>query len=418
LPNNNHIRKLNITFLRRTIKITGRSLFIVVIATLVLFSILISPTLAIGNTYQDQIDDVESKIEDKKEEENAKNDEIDAINDQLQTLIEDHQKAYADLSKIQDDVAHNQRKLSSAIRQQEELQIVLNKRAVFAYQSGKVFILEVLLQTKDFNDFLVRLDYISRISQQDSKVLNASKKLKSNIEDRRKKLVDQKRRQNKLVNELRLKQDEVNRLMASQQQMLNSLKGEIQNLGVDKEKFVQLKKEEEERLARLAAYANNNSRGDIEDSKSGNNPNPDPLDMLFPIPKPYAHGFSNDWNAARPGGQKHQGTDIFAARGAPLIAVTDGIIGDSFGNSNLGGYRLWLNGDNGYEFYYAHLNGDVGIAFSPGIAPGVRVSKGQVIAYMGDSGQAKGTGVHVHFGITTFGQWINPYPFLSISDWR
>ena len=418
MPNYNRIRKLNTRLLRRTIKITGRSLFNVVIVALVLSSFLVLPTLAIGNTYQDKIDDVEIEIESKKEEESAKKEEIDAINDQLQGLIVEHQKAYADLSKIQDDVVKNQRKLNSAIQQQKQLQKILDKRAVFAYQSGKVFFLEVLLQTTDFNDFLVRLDFISRISEQDSNVLSASKDLKSNIEDRRKKLVEQKSQQNRLVNDLRLKQDKVNRLMASQQQIFMSLKGEIDNLTVDKDKLVQLKKEEEDRLARLAALGYNSSRGGINNNKGGSNPNSTPLDMLFPVPKPYAHGFSNDWNAARPGGQKHQGTDVFAARGAPLIAVTDGVIGNSFGNSNLGGYRLWLNGDNGYEFYYAHLNGDVGVAFAPGIAPGVSVSKGQVIAYMGDSGQAKGTGIHLHFGITTYGQWINPYPYLKASDWR
>ncbi len=403
--------------MQRTIKITGRSRFKVVIAALIIISLLMLPAIAGAATYQDQIDDVDSKIENKKDEEEKKQEEIDAINDQLQSVIVDHQKAYADLSRTQDDVTENRRKLSSAIQQQKQLQIVLDKRAVFAYQSGQVFFLEVLLQTKDFNDFLVRLDFITRISQQDAKVLSSSKELKSNIEEKRKELTDQKRRQSRLVNELRLKQDEVNRLFASQQQMLNSLKGEIGDLGVDKDKLVQLKKDEEERLARLALLGNN-TKGDIENNKGGANPNSNPLDMLFPVPKPYSHGFSNDWNAARPGGQKHQGTDIFAARGAPMVAVTDGVIGNSFGNSNLGGYRLWLNGDNGYEFYYAHLNGDVGVAFAPGIAPGVRVRKGQVIAYMGDSGQAKGTGVHVHFGITTNGQWINPFPYLKASDWR
>ena len=116
--------------MQRTIKITGRSRFKVVIAALIILSLLMLPVIAGAATYQDQIDDVDSMIENKKDEEGKKQEEIDAINDQLQSVIVDHQKAYADLSRTQDDVTNNRRKLSSAIQQQKQLQIILDKRAV------------------------------------------------------------------------------------------------------------------------------------------------------------------------------------------------------------------------------------------------------------------------------------------------
>lgn len=378
---------------------------------------MVFPGLTLGASLQQQIDDVGTQIDNKKKEEADKQDQIKALDVQLQEIVSQFQTAYAELARTQDDISKNQRQLNAAIERQSFYQEILNERSVFIYRNGQVFLIEVLLDTKNFTDFLVRLDFLSKISRRDAEILEASRNLKEEIETTREKLNEQKQRQNDLVNDLKFKQDEMNRILASQQQLLNSIQGDINNLAMDKEKLIQAKKEEEERLARLAAF-NSPSNGDIADNVNGSNPSSNQLNMIFPVLRPYAHGYSNDWGAPRPGGSSHQGTDIFGSRGTPLVAVVDGVIGSPFGNSKLGGYRLWLNGDNGYRFYYAHLNGDEGVAFAPGIAPGVRVSQGQVIAYMGDSGQAKGTGVHLHFGITVNGQWINPYPYLKASDWR
>ena len=84
--------------------------------------------------------------------------------------------------------------------------------------------------------------------------------------------------------------------------------------------------------------------------------------------------------------------------------------------------------DNGVDYYYAHLNNDTPgtddnqgnekTAYAPGIAPGVRVKKGQIIGYVGDSGDAEPTPAHLHFGIIVNGQWVNPYPYLKAADWK
>jgi murein DD-endopeptidase MepM/ murein hydrolase activator NlpD len=151
--------------------------------------------------------------------------------------------------------------------------------------------------------------------------------------------------------------------------------------------------------------------------------------ITFPIPKPYAHSYINDWGFPRVGNPSgHQGTDIFAQKGTPVIAVADGVISEQFGFLRIGGYRLHIIADNGVDYYYAHLNNDTPgtddnqgnekTAYAPGIAPGVRVKKGQIIGYVGDSGDAEPTPAHLHFGIIVNGQWVNPYPYLKAADWK
>lgn len=110
--------------------------------------------------------------------------------------------------------------------------------------------------------------------------------------------------------------------------------------------------------------------------------------------------YGNTWGAPRSGGRRHQGVDMLAPTGTPLQAVVSGFVEQK--NNALGGITISLRGDNGNRYYYAHLVGYEGL-------PG-RVEQGQVIGYIGDSGNATGT-PHLHFEIRPGGGVpVNPYP--------
>ena len=91
-------------------------------------------------------------------------------------------------------------------------------------------------------------------------------------------------------------------------------------------------------------------------------------------------------------GEDKGATDIFANRGTPVVAVQDGVVTNA-GHSEVGGYHVSLKLDNGLEAYYAHLDQP------PVVAKGDRVESGQQLGVVGDSGNAKGTGTHLHFGM-------------------
>lgn len=105
--------------------------------------------------------------------------------------------------------------------------------------------------------------------------------------------------------------------------------------------------------------------------------------------------FGDSFGAPRPNipGGWHHGEDIFAAEGAPLLAVADGTL-HTIGFTKIGGYRLWLRDTQGNEFYYAHLS-----AYSPLAVEGRSVSAGDVVGFVGDSGDAEGGSPHLHFEI-------------------
>jgi murein DD-endopeptidase MepM/ murein hydrolase activator NlpD len=129
--------------------------------------------------------------------------------------------------------------------------------------------------------------------------------------------------------------------------------------------------------------------------------------------------FGDSFGAPRPDvpGGWHHGEDIFAPIGTPILAVASGTL-YSIGWNDIGGYRLWLRDSSGNQFYYAHLS-----AYSPLAVEGNEVTAGDVIGFVGDTGDADGGASHLHFEIhpaTLVGLGydgvVAPYPFLLA--WR
>ena len=140
-----------------------------------------------------------------------------------------------------------------------------------------------------------------------------------------------------------------------------------------------------------------------------------PAGYVFPVYGPSS--FIDTFGSPRAGVGWHHGQDIFAPLGAPLLAVADGTV-FSVGWNDLGGYRLWLRDRQGNQFYYAHLS-----AFSPLAVDGNEVKAGDVVGFVGNTGDAQTTPYHLHFEIHPVGLLplgydgvVNAFPYLSA--WR
>jgi murein DD-endopeptidase MepM/ murein hydrolase activator NlpD len=135
--------------------------------------------------------------------------------------------------------------------------------------------------------------------------------------------------------------------------------------------------------------------------------------FVFPVGDP--HTFGDSFGAPRMMGtgyeHAHQGTDIMAPFGTPLLACERGLITE-MGSDVLGGTKLWLKGESGTYYYYAHLS-----AFAEGLQEGDVVEAGDIVGLVGDTGNAKGGAPHLHFEIhPDGGMAVNPYPLLKVVD--
>jgi murein DD-endopeptidase MepM/ murein hydrolase activator NlpD len=126
---------------------------------------------------------------------------------------------------------------------------------------------------------------------------------------------------------------------------------------------------------------------------------------VFPVYGQVSYG--DDYGAPRAVTEWHHGNDLFATEGTPVLAVADGTL-FNVGVNTLGGNRLWLRDGRGNTFYYAHLS-----AYAPVAAEGAQVRAGEVIGFVGHTGQAITTPPHLHFEIHPGGgDSVNPYPYL------
>ena len=120
-------------------------------------------------------------------------------------------------------------------------------------------------------------------------------------------------------------------------------------------------------------------------------------------------GFTDTWQASRPGGRQHEGVDIIGARGLAIYAVADGVITKMLTGGALSGNSIRLTIADGTYFFYAHLDG-----FAAGLTAGQTVRAGQIIGYLGSTGA---TSNHLHFEVhPKGGAAVNPYPLVKAVD--
>ena len=138
--------------------------------------------------------------------------------------------------------------------------------------------------------------------------------------------------------------------------------------------------------------------------------------LLIPVAGVRPHQLHDSYHAPRSGGRTHHAIDIMAPEGAPVVAAADGTV-FRLRTGGIGGITIYQLGADGRTlYYYAHLRG-----YAAGIREGLPVRRGEVIAYVGDTGNAGRGNFHLHFSVGRLSdpsRWwesenVNPYPLLA-----
>jgi len=306
-----------------------------------------------------------------------------ALKAELQAATAELQAAEAALAQAEDQLAYDRRQLAAANRQAAGARAALAGQAAAMYRSGGLAIADALL---DRDPTLVpgRVELatvlVSRHAQliEDAQVTgDAYEAVLGRVTrgyERAKAIRDQ-------------AQDAVRRLEAGL--------AEAQALEARLVRLEQRRKA----AARVAATPPPRSGGG---GGSGGGPGASGGKACI-LERPYS--YVDTWGAPRSGGRSHQGTDVMAPHGARVFAFVDGVVSRESTSAN-GGIQLYLQGDNGNEYFYAHLSGYA-------VSTGARVRAGQLIAYNGQTGNAAATAPHVHFEVHTSAGPVNPYPHLK-----
>jgi murein DD-endopeptidase MepM/ murein hydrolase activator NlpD len=283
-----------------------------------------------------------------------------------------YSRAYWQLDETEVRLQKSERRLAKTERQLRAATKRLNGRVNNMYRGRGVEFVDLLVGAVTYEEFATRIDYLQRIGSADAEALAEVKALKRRLLLERRTLLAQRKTRSKDLKKLRAQR--------------NQLRKRLRVLNAD---FLTVK-------SRLDAARSGGRRPSGVRAVAG------PNGMVFPVVGSYY--YANTWGASRSGGRRsHKGTDIMAPHGTPCVAVLSGTVDARSGG--LGGRTIWLTASNGWQFYYAHLS-------SWAVTSG-HVSAGQVIGYVGSTGNASGGAPHLHFEIHPGGGGaVNPYYYL------
>jgi murein DD-endopeptidase MepM/ murein hydrolase activator NlpD len=260
-------------------------------------------------------------------------------------------------------------------------------RAVEMYMDGGSQVAEFVLSSSSVDEVLTGQEFLEVVNEEDISSLDHLAALKNDMEKWREELkIDQAR-----LEELNQEALDIAVLMEA---AMNKKEAAYRTLNDECKK---VRAEYAAQLAAAAALAAARAKG-----AAGGVPASVTPGFICPM-NPGAIHFINDWGFPRSSGRTHKGTDVFAPMGQPIYAVVGGTV--RVATAGLGGNSVWLTSDNRTGYYYAHLS-----SWAPGLTSGQYVSKGTVIGYNGNSGNAYGGAPHLHFQIHPGGgSPMNPY---------
>lgn len=308
----------------------------------------------------------------------------------------------SEISKINSTIAANNAEIEKKNQEIEADKLSFKKRLRAIYMSNSDSNVKVLLGAEDFSDFL-------QLSQLTASVSARDKLLIEQLVDAIKVLEQKQEENNKLLEE----QVEIKKVIAQKQAELEKESNEIQSVinKIDADQS-QLESDNAKIENQIKAYQN-----ELASQSSAGNTSfvYDGGDFLWPVPSSQriTAGYQSNDSVHK---GRHNGVDIGAGNGTPIIAISDGVVvrsnnscSHNYGKSGScgcgGGYGNYVTINHGtkdgktYVVTYGHMS-------STAVSSGATVKKGQVIGYVGSTGWS--TGFHLHFGIAVNGSWVNP----------
>jgi len=291
----------------------------------------------------------------------------------------------------------------------------LDQRLVEMYKnrgSDAIAVLGAIFTADDlsFGELVERVSLVSRIAESDRRLVRSIEDELARLGQLRSDLAQQQAAEARENAKYAAARDKTLAAMEEAKDEYNDLKAKIARLQAEERR-----RQEEARRAAAAARTTTTTKSRTTATTARRTTTTLPRDpvidpgaeWVFPVQGP--NSFRDTFGAPRSGGRTHQGCDIITARNTPIVAVTDGVITRTNPyDTGLGGITIHLRGNDGNVYYYAHL-----ASIKEGIRAGVRVEAGEVIGYAGNTGNASGGAVHLHFEIRpNGGAAINPYPIL------
>lgn len=336
---------------------------------------------------------------------------IGSVSEQLRQIEGQLRQATTELNTIteqwvavENDITLNERQLAEAQKRLEGREAVFYKRVRDIYINGRLSYLDVVIGSKNFSDFANRLEVLKRIIDSDINLISEIKKERAQIEAHKKKLEEDRAKLVELEKAALAKQAEIEQKKAERNVVLQKAQNDravamqaIEELNASSAQIsAMLKERQAARAAAAAAAAQSAGQGSSYTWVQGTGQLGWPVSGE--ITSPYGYRVHPIWGTTI----YHSGIDIGVDEGTPVHAADSGVIVWS-GWMGGYGYAVVIDHGNGLSTLYGH-NSELAVD------EGQSVSKGQVVAYAGSTGNS--TGPHVHFEVRENGDPVDPMGYL------
>ncbi|HVD25750.1 MAG TPA: peptidoglycan DD-metalloendopeptidase family protein [Gaiellaceae bacterium] len=364
----------------------------------------------------DRLSDVQAKLAQARERESALSAEIASVSQKIQSLESQVGDVSSRLAVLEDDLALHQRKLDAItelykiqserlafLRRQYDVSVKrLGDRMVAIYEGGEPSTLDVLIETQSFTEVLDQLDYVESIASQDRSIVKHVTGARDHMRELKTRTGRTKARVAAVTRVVQIRTDQARSLrdqLVAQQTGLSAARREkrasLADTHSDAAQFASEAAALQAQSANLAAQIRSAQASAPTYSSAAADSTPSASGLIWPVNGPVVSPFGWRW------GRMHEGIDIGAGYGTPIVAAASGTViyaGWMGGYGNL----IIIDHGGGLATAYGHQS-----SFAVG---GGSVSQGQVIGYVGCTGHCFGP--HVHFEVRVNGSPVDPLGYL------
>lgn len=362
---------------------------------------------------QKELDSLDDQVADKKAYSNALMKKIDLLQDKLDALESNRDDLQSEIDAVQKRIDETQAEINKAEKEIEKKEQEFDgvyeeycQRLRAMYISGNVSMLEVLLESGDISSILTRAEMVKSVSEQDSATLDDLMTKMEEINKEREELANNKIQLGKDKDSLNSRKQELQKSIDEYNSSKAELNAEVEECNAalasldDKRSEVKETIDtNQEQKRQIEAEINNALSGSGSNKPGSGNYNPGTGQLAYPTSyRQISAGYPNYSN-----GSYHGGVDWPCPTGTAVHASDSGVVVIAKKLTYSYGQYILIDHGNGLSTLYAHNSSLV-------VGVGDKVSKGQIIAYSGESGNA--TGPHVHFEVRLNGTRVNPMSYL------
>lgn len=351
---------------------------------------------------QQETEAAQKELENIKKKEATLEEEIKALDAVLNAANAEYYQTKADLEDVTERLVKSKKALEEATAKKEAQIDVLGERLVYLHENGDIGYIEAILNAESFSDMLLKLQYVQDIMEYDSNMIEELTKTEEIIATETENIKNEKAESEALYKAATEKKEQLDSALAEKQALMESYEASEDKY----EKLVQSRMKASQEAENMINQLLSSGESDTSAlSYSGGQ-------LGWPVPSRAAassslsSGFIYRKKPIGSGYEYHSGYDIPAAYGADIVAAEAGEVIYSGWMSGYGN-TIMINHGGGIVTLYGHNSSLV-------VAKGTKVTRGQVIAKCGSTGNS--TGNHCHFEVRLNGKAVSPEPYLGVKN--